>query len=64
VARLGTLLYVCLLPLPPQRSDQNYSDRALMQAAFSKDQLLVQGVEMYLLAVGLPEGSAEVLLEV
>ncbi len=35
-----------------------------MQAAFSKDQLLVQGVEMYLLAVGLPEGSAEVLLEV
>lgn len=39
-------------------------DRALMQAAFSKDQVLVQGVELYLLAVVSLEGSAEVLLEV
>ena len=62
-ARAPCSMYACLA-LPLQRSDEGDSDRALMQAAFSKDQLLVQGVELYLLAVASPEGSAEVLLEV
>lgn len=50
--------------LPLQRSDHGDSDRALTQVAFSKDQRLVQGVELCLLAVVLPEDFAEVLLEV
>ncbi len=56
-------MYACLA-LPLQRSDHGDSDRALTQVVFSKDQVLVQGVELSLLAVVLPEGSAEVSLEV